>query len=199
MVLHEAEHLRRRDDWINLVQKLCLVVFPLNPALAWMERRLCREREMACDEGVVRRTQAPRAYAACLASLAERSWSANADCSGARRRLSLGAWQRRPELVRPRARHSAARPGAASCGGAGAAGRGGLRAGFRSVELARCPQVVAFAARPAVARVRTLARAIADAMVDGRPMRGFRAMNAVAHVPSRAELAKARRRNGGSR
>ncbi len=47
-------------------------LFPLNPALAWMERRLCREREMACDEGVVRSTQAPRAYAACLASLAER-------------------------------------------------------------------------------------------------------------------------------
>ena len=61
VVLHEAEHLRRRDDWTNLLQKLSLVLFPLNPALAWMERRLCREREMACDEGVVeaRRRRAP--------------------------------------------------------------------------------------------------------------------------------------------
>lgn len=94
IVLHEAEHLRRRDDWTNLAQKLALMVFPLNPALVWMEHRLCREREMACDEGVVRITNAPRAYAACLASLAER---------GLERRqaeaLSLGAWQRRPELV----------------------------------------------------------------------------------------------------
>jgi Zn-dependent protease with chaperone function len=77
VVLHEAEHLRRRDDWTNLLQKLFLVLFPLNPALAWMERRLCREREMACDEGVVQRTQAPRAYAACLACF----WP-SADCSG---------------------------------------------------------------------------------------------------------------------
>ncbi|MEI4861539.1 M56 family metallopeptidase, partial [Klebsiella pneumoniae] len=64
IVMHEAEHLRRRDDWTNLLQKLCLVLFPLNPALVWMERRLCREREMACDEGVIRMTRAPRAYAA---------------------------------------------------------------------------------------------------------------------------------------
>ena len=53
IVLHEAEHLRRRDDWTNLFQKLCLVFFPLNPALMWIEHRLCREREMACDDGVI--------------------------------------------------------------------------------------------------------------------------------------------------
>ncbi len=89
VILHESEHLRRYDDWINLAQKLCLVVFPLNPALAWMERRLCREREMACDDGVVRATQAPRAYAACLASLAERG------LNGSRRRyLALFHWAR---------------------------------------------------------------------------------------------------------
>ena len=76
VVLHEAEHLRRRDDWTQSAAEAFLVLFPLNPALAWMERRLCREREMACDEGVVRRTQAPRAYAACLASLAERGTAA---------------------------------------------------------------------------------------------------------------------------
>ena len=93
VVLHEAEHLRRRDDWTNLLQKLSLVLFPLNPALAWMERRLCREREMACDEGVVRRTQAPRAYAACLTSLAERGLQRRVQA------LSLGAFERRPELV----------------------------------------------------------------------------------------------------
>lgn len=138
VVLHEAEHLRRRDDWTNLLQKLSLVLFPLNPALIWMERRLCREREMACDEGVVRRTRAPRAYAACLASLAERSLNRRVHA------LSLGAFERRPELVqrvhsilwRKRALHPlAARAwvGAVACG---------LLLG--AVELARCPQVVAF-------------------------------------------------------
>jgi beta-lactamase regulating signal transducer with metallopeptidase domain len=93
IVLHEVEHLRRRDDWTNLVQKLCIVLFPLNPALMWVERRLCREREMACDEAVVRVTRAPRAYAACLASMAERGLERRVEA------LSLGAWQRRPELV----------------------------------------------------------------------------------------------------
>jgi beta-lactamase regulating signal transducer with metallopeptidase domain len=72
IVLHEMEHLRRGDDWLNLLQKLSLVLFPLNPALLWVERRLCFERELACDDGVLQRTRAPRAYASCLTSLAER-------------------------------------------------------------------------------------------------------------------------------
>ena len=53
VVLHEMEHLRRGDDWANLIQKLALVLFPLNPALAWVERRLCAERELACDDRVL--------------------------------------------------------------------------------------------------------------------------------------------------
>jgi len=148
IVLHEAEHLRRRDDWTNLAQKMLMVLYPLNPALWWMERQLCREREMACDEGVVRVTHAPRAYAACLASLAERGLQRRPEA------LSLGAWHRRSELVhrvhgillrkqtlRPVA--SAALLGTLGCG---------LVAG--SVELSRCPQLVAFVpqkAQPAAA------------------------------------------------
>ena len=71
IVLHETEHLRRCDDWTNLLQKLALVLFPLNPALLWMERRLCLERELACDDAVLLSTGAPKAYATCLTSLAE--------------------------------------------------------------------------------------------------------------------------------
>ena len=41
VVLHEMEHLRRADDWTNLLQKIGLVLFPLNPVLLWVERRLC--------------------------------------------------------------------------------------------------------------------------------------------------------------
>lgn len=71
VVLHEAGHLGRADDWLNLVQKVGLVVFPLNPALVWIERRLCFERELACDERVLRATGTPKAYASCLTALAE--------------------------------------------------------------------------------------------------------------------------------
>jgi beta-lactamase regulating signal transducer with metallopeptidase domain len=72
VVLHEMEHLRRRDDWMNLLQKIALVLFPLNPALVWLDRRLAAERELACDDGVLAATHMPRAYAASLASIAER-------------------------------------------------------------------------------------------------------------------------------
>lgn len=140
VVLHEAEHLHRHDDWTNLFQKLCLIAFPLNAALAWIEHRLCREREMACDEAVIRATKAPRAYAACLTSLAERGLRRRAEA------LSLGAWQRRAELVnrvhsilsRPRKLSPLATRavlGTLSCG---------LIVG--AVELSRCPQFVAFTA-----------------------------------------------------
>src|SRR5262249_14160598 len=74
VILHEAGHLNRADDWLNLLQKFALVLFPLNPALAWVERRLCFERELACDEHVLHtlatRDRAATSYASCLATLA---------------------------------------------------------------------------------------------------------------------------------
>lgn len=73
ILLHEYEHLRRRDVWTNLMQKVGLTLFPLNPVLLWVDRRLCAERELACDDGVLRATNAPKAYATCLTRLAETS------------------------------------------------------------------------------------------------------------------------------
>lgn len=155
IVLHEAEHLRRRDDWTNLFQKLCLLLFPLNPALWWIERRLCAEREMACDDGVVKVTRAPRAYAACLTSLAERGLRRRAEA------LSLGAWQRRPELVHRV--HSILTHNRTLSLTATRVLLAALSCGlvFGSVELARCPQLIAFVpthhphADQALAAVRT--------------------------------------------
>jgi hypothetical protein len=94
VVLHEMEHLRRADDWTNLLQKMALVLFPLNPALVWVERRLCAERELACDDSVLRSSAGRKAYAICLTRLAEHSML--------RRSLSLalGAWERQSELAR---------------------------------------------------------------------------------------------------
>ena len=94
VLLHEAEHIRRGDHWLNLMQKLMLVLFPLNPAMFLVERRLCAERELACDDRVMQVTGARKAYAVCLARIAEHRLTGH--CAA----LAVGAWDRRPELVR---------------------------------------------------------------------------------------------------
>jgi beta-lactamase regulating signal transducer with metallopeptidase domain len=142
IVLHEAEHLRRNDDWTNLLQKLSLILFPLNPVLLWIDRRLSSEREMACDEGVVARTRAPRAYATCLTRLAESSLQHSVEA------LSLGSWSRRSELV-PRVNSILRRKAVL-----GPFGARGLLAGsllgmlLITVELSRAPRLVAFVPQP---------------------------------------------------
>ena len=138
IVLHETGHLGRADDWMNLLQKIALVVFPLNPALAWVERRLCFERELACDERVLSVTQAPKAYAACLATLAEHRLGRRGLA------LALGALGRESDLGRRVGRilrrGDTMGPLQAKLvlGGAMLGLLGGV------VVLERCPQVVAF-------------------------------------------------------
>jgi beta-lactamase regulating signal transducer with metallopeptidase domain len=73
VVLHELAHLRRWDDWTNLAQRVLRAVFFFHPAVWWVENRLSLEREMACDDMVLARTENPRAYAECLVSLAEKN------------------------------------------------------------------------------------------------------------------------------
>lgn len=94
IALHELEHVRRGDGWINLMQKIGLVLFPLNPALLWMDRQLSIERELACDAGVVARTGEPVAYAGCLTRLAEQRLHYR------KLALALSAWSRQSELGR---------------------------------------------------------------------------------------------------
>lgn len=139
VVLHEMEHLRRADDWTNLAQKIGLVLFPLNPVLLWVERRLCAERELACDDRVVGSSAGRKAYALCLTRLAEfsllrRSFS-----------LVLGAWERRPELVRRV--HRILRQPVRSMGRTPAlVATGSLLAGALgcAVVLSQSPQLVSF-------------------------------------------------------
>jgi beta-lactamase regulating signal transducer with metallopeptidase domain len=73
VVLHELEHLRRFDDWTNLLQQIIAAVFFFHPAVWWLESRLSLEREMACDDAVLARVPDPRGYAKCLLTLAEKS------------------------------------------------------------------------------------------------------------------------------
>jgi beta-lactamase regulating signal transducer with metallopeptidase domain len=73
VLLHEAAHLERWDDWTNLTQKVLRAVLFFHPVVWWLEGKLALEREMACDDLVVAATSSPRAYARCLVSLAEKS------------------------------------------------------------------------------------------------------------------------------
>jgi Zn-dependent protease with chaperone function len=74
VVLHELAHLRRWDDWTNLAQQIVKALFFFHPAVWWIERKISLEREIACDDAVLTETESPRAYAQCLAHLAERSF-----------------------------------------------------------------------------------------------------------------------------
>jgi hypothetical protein len=151
VLIHEVEHLRRADDWTNLLQKLALVAFPLNPALAWVERRLCSERELACDDRVLEAGNGRKAYAMCLAHLAEHAMLQRGMS------LALGAWEKRPELVR--------RVERILCGGERTLGRrlamsvtGGVMAASLCVALglSRSPEMVSFAPVDSVARMESL-------------------------------------------
>ena len=72
---HEAAHLRRWDDWLTVLARLVRAALPLALALPYLERQMARAREMACDDAALRagdsRPVSRRAYAACLARLAE--------------------------------------------------------------------------------------------------------------------------------
>jgi len=74
ILLHELAHLRRWDDWTNLAQKVVKAVLFFHPAVWWIEKRVSLEREMACDDAVLAETASPRAYAECLAHLAEKTF-----------------------------------------------------------------------------------------------------------------------------
>lgn len=139
VVLHEMEHLRRGDDWTNLLQKIGLTLFPLNPVLFWAERQLCVERELACDDRVLRSSCTRKAYAMCLTRLAEDS------VLRSKLSLALGAWERRSELV-SRVQRLLMRPGQTMGGRQAAMVTGSLMLGIfgGTLALARSPQLVAF-------------------------------------------------------
>jgi beta-lactamase regulating signal transducer with metallopeptidase domain len=74
IVLHELAHLRRRDDWTNLAQKIVKAALFFHPGIWWIERRLSLDREMACDDAVLAQSGSPKGYAQCLARVAQKSF-----------------------------------------------------------------------------------------------------------------------------
>jgi beta-lactamase regulating signal transducer with metallopeptidase domain len=69
VLLHEAAHLARWDDWTNLAARLLGAVLALDPVALWILSRIARERAMACDDWAVARIGAARPYAESLAHL----------------------------------------------------------------------------------------------------------------------------------
>ncbi len=92
VVLHELAHLRRRDDWTNLAQKLIEAIVPIQPAVYWIGHRMAIEREMACDDWVVATTGTAKPYALSLTKVAELSQWAHTGV------LAVGATGNRSEL-----------------------------------------------------------------------------------------------------
>ena len=169
ILLHETGHLERGDDWTNLLQKLALMVFPLNPALLWLERQLCRERELACDDRVLARTGAPKAYAQALTRLGEHAQRHRA------LGLVLGAWQRQSELAARVLRILASPVAGTSQRGARFATTAVLATAVAACGLlVRAPQLLSFA--PVAALPTLSARAVDQ---DNTPAAHFVATRAV--------------------
>ncbi|HTA40134.1 MAG TPA: M56 family metallopeptidase [Candidatus Acidoferrales bacterium] len=70
VLLHELAHLRRCDDWTNALQRVASAFLFFSPAVAFACTRLDVEREVACDDDVLRVEPDPLLYANCLARIA---------------------------------------------------------------------------------------------------------------------------------
>jgi beta-lactamase regulating signal transducer with metallopeptidase domain len=68
---HEFAHIRRLDLWINLLQRILESLLLFHPVVWFLSRRLSTEREICCDDLVVRAGWAPRHYAGALLRMAE--------------------------------------------------------------------------------------------------------------------------------
>ena len=192
IALHECEHLRRHDDWLNLLLQLGLMLSPLNPGLLWLNRRIGVQRELACDDAVIASTGEPIAYASCLARLAEERLQHRG-----RLRLALAAWERKSELaqrihalLQQSSRWTARQSGMASAAGA-------VMLLAASAGFARAPQLVRIVSAPVemATKVVPAANAPMDDVVASNsvsrtsPMRMVPASFKVR--PARADLHKA--------
>jgi hypothetical protein len=72
VLVHEWAHVQRRDDVVQLAQRIVGILIGWHPAAWWLEQQLEFEREAACDEIAVSVTGSARGYATCLAMLAAR-------------------------------------------------------------------------------------------------------------------------------
>jgi uncharacterized protein YjbI with pentapeptide repeats/beta-lactamase regulating signal transducer with metallopeptidase domain len=70
LIRHEHAHLRRYDDWTNLLQRVIERIFWFNPIVWLVGARIALEREIASDDAVVDETGHAAEYAKSLWQLA---------------------------------------------------------------------------------------------------------------------------------
>ena len=63
IVMHELCHVRRRDNLVGIVHMFVETVFWFHPLVWWIGKRIFHERELSCDEEVLRLGSEPRTYA----------------------------------------------------------------------------------------------------------------------------------------
>jgi len=66
VLLHELVHVKRHDNLRRLLQAGLVSIFWFHPLVWWLDRRLREESERACDEEVLRLTDAGQVYARSL-------------------------------------------------------------------------------------------------------------------------------------
>ena len=72
ILAHELSHLRRYDHLLNLAQAAVETLLFYHPVVHWVAREVRNQREICCDELVLRVTHGePREYAGALAALEE--------------------------------------------------------------------------------------------------------------------------------
>jgi hypothetical protein len=88
---HELAHVKRGDDWTNLLQQGIRASLFFHPGVWWLSRRLTVDREIACDDFVLAASRSRRDYALLLTDFASRtrgrSWAA-----------APGAWSSKHQL-----------------------------------------------------------------------------------------------------
>lgn len=63
IMVHEVEHIRRRDNLTAAIHVLVEALFWFHPLVRWMGAKMNEEREQACDEKVIEQHARPEAYA----------------------------------------------------------------------------------------------------------------------------------------
>jgi beta-lactamase regulating signal transducer with metallopeptidase domain len=80
LLAHEACHLRRRDNLSAAAHMLVEALFWFHPLVWWIGARLIEERELACDEAVVRAGHDRAAYARSLVEICRYYLQSPLDC-----------------------------------------------------------------------------------------------------------------------
>ena len=70
-LLHELAHVKRRDYLVNAICRVAALPVVWHPAAAWVQGRIRRTREMACDRMAAEEMRSEIRYARCLVGLAK--------------------------------------------------------------------------------------------------------------------------------